>query len=146
MPKHKTSKFHLKVGVFLVFISTLIFAYTKFINSTEASTDAEIISIENCRAKNNPFISKKRICTNYKFGFTYKEKKYFGLTRFVRPETETPSYNKVYFSTMRPKATASLHSIADRSQNLIALALSALALSLYFFYKQLVSKSRSDGS
>ena len=146
MPKQKLSKPHLKAGASLVFISILIFAYTKFINSTEASTTAEIISIENCIAKNNPFISEKRICTNYKFNFTYKEKKYFGWTKFVRSKTETHIYNKVYFSTMRPQATASLRSVADRSQNLIALALSALALSLYFFYKQLVGKSHVDAS
>ena len=146
MPKQKAYNPYYKVGALLLFISFSMLAYAKFIISTEVSATSEIIDRTSCRAKNNAFSSIKRICTNYKFMFTYEGVKYSGWSKLVRLESETDTNDKVYFSSMRPQATASLRSMADRGEVIIALAFSALALSLYFFYKQLMSKPRGDGS
>ncbi|WP_160087711.1 hypothetical protein [Pseudomonas sp. 9AZ] len=146
MTKQTKYKPYFKVGALLLFISFSMLAYAKFIITTEASAASEIIDRTSCRAKNNAFSSTKRICTNYKFMFTYEGIKYYGRSKLVRLEFEADTHDKVYFSSMRPQATASLRSTVDRGEVIIALAFSALALSLYFFYKQLVSKPRGDGS
>ncbi|UUY07090.1 hypothetical protein LRS11_14785 [Pseudomonas sp. J452] len=146
MPSKKSFNIHFELGVFLVFVCISIFAYTALVTSTEVSASSEIIDTRNCYTKNSAFRSAKRICTNYKFRFTYEGKIYIGWSELVRLETETIPYDKVYFSSMRPQATASLRSMADRGNGLIAIALSALALSAYFFYKQSARKSDGDDS
>ena len=144
MPSKKSLNIYLKLGVLLVFAFISIFTYISFITYTEVSANSEIIDTRDCHSKNSTFRSVKRICTNYKFRFTYEGKSYIGWSELVRLETDTIPHDKVYFSSMRPQATASLRSMADRGNGLIAIALSALALSAYFFYKQFTRKSDGD--
>ena len=146
MPGKKSLNINFELGVFLVFVFISIFTYTAFVTYTEVSANSEIIDTRNCHSKNSAFRSVKRICTNYKFRFSYEGKIYIGWSELVRLETETTPHDKVYFSSMRPQATASLRSMADRGNGLIAIALSALALSAYFFYKQFARKSDGDDS
>jgi hypothetical protein len=146
MVKESVPNLYSKGSAFLIVVFIAVTSYVVFINKTEDYAYAKVIDSKLCNTKNSVFSSVKKVCTNYKIEFSYEGKDYIVWAKLVEPVTESLSIDKVYFSSIRPKTTASIRPIAERGIGLILLALSALVLSGYCFYKSLKAAQNDNSS
>ena len=136
MFKRIISHYYLEVAVFLAVITLAIGSYVAFVSSTEISAKAHIIDSKSCYTKNSIFRAEKRKCTAYKVKFSYDNIEYVVWSKITGLKNPRPTYDRVYFSTIRPKATASLRPISERGKGLIIIALATLVLSGFSLYKR----------
>ena len=135
MIKQLISHYYLEVAIILSTITLATLTYVFFVNLTEHSTQASIIDSRGCHTKNSIFRADKRRCTLYQVKFSYKNTDYTVWSELVSLNSVQPDLDKVYFSNIRPKATASLRPMSVRGKGIIVLAIICFILSAFCFYK-----------